>query len=78
MVARGEHHDGEGDQQGEDDQPGDVRDGPHGADSGTTTTTPAAFSTIDRGDQVPRTSVGKFDKKVIRRRYADGDIEVSG
>jgi len=25
---------------------------------------------------VPRTSVGKFDKKVIRARYADGDLDV--
>jgi fatty-acyl-CoA synthase len=28
-------------------------------------------------EQVPRTSVGKFDKKVIRKWYADGEIEVS-
>ena len=27
-------------------------------------------------DEVPRTSVGKFDKKVIRRRYADGALDV--
>jgi fatty-acyl-CoA synthase len=27
-------------------------------------------------DQVPRTSVGKFDKKVIRRRYADNAYDV--
>src|SRR4051794_16951659 len=27
-------------------------------------------------DQVPRTSVGKFDKKVIRKWYADHEIEV--
>jgi fatty-acyl-CoA synthase len=27
-------------------------------------------------DQVPRTSVGKFDKKVIRRWYADHEIDV--
>jgi len=27
-------------------------------------------------DQVPRTSVGKFDKKVIRMLYAKGEIEV--
>jgi fatty-acyl-CoA synthase len=26
--------------------------------------------------EVPKTSVGKFDKKVIRQRYADGDLEV--
>ncbi len=26
-------------------------------------------------DQVPRTSVGKFDKKVLRRHYADGDLD---
>jgi fatty-acyl-CoA synthase len=25
---------------------------------------------------VPKTSVGKFDKKVVRARYADGDLEV--
>ncbi len=28
-------------------------------------------------EAVPRTSVGKFDKKVIRKWYADGDLEVS-
>ena len=28
-------------------------------------------------DEVPKTSVGKFDKKVLRQRYADGDLEVS-
>jgi acyl-CoA synthetase (AMP-forming)/AMP-acid ligase II len=28
-------------------------------------------------DAVPRTSVGKFDKKVIRKWYADGDLDVS-
>ncbi|SCG67064.1 fatty-acyl-CoA synthase [Micromonospora rifamycinica] len=27
-------------------------------------------------DAVPKTSVGKFDKKVVRSRYADGDLEV--
>jgi fatty-acyl-CoA synthase len=27
-------------------------------------------------DEVPKTSVGKFDKKVLRARYADGDVEV--
>jgi len=27
-------------------------------------------------EEVPKTSVGKFDKKVIRRRYADGALEV--
>jgi fatty-acyl-CoA synthase len=26
---------------------------------------------------VPRTSVGKFDKKVLRRQYADGELEVT-
>jgi fatty-acyl-CoA synthase len=25
---------------------------------------------------VPKTSVGKFDKKVLRARYADGELEV--
>ncbi|MDQ2851756.1 MAG: long-chain fatty acid--CoA ligase [Actinomycetota bacterium] len=28
-------------------------------------------------DEVPKTSVGKFDKKVLRQRYADGELEVS-
>ncbi|MGI9157686.1 MAG: long-chain-fatty-acid--CoA ligase, partial [Marmoricola sp.] len=28
-------------------------------------------------EEVPRTSVGKFDKKVIRKWYADGEIDVS-
>ena len=28
-------------------------------------------------EAVPRTSVGKFDKKVIRRWYADGELDVS-
>jgi fatty-acyl-CoA synthase len=27
-------------------------------------------------DEVPKTSVGKFDKKVIRARYADGELKV--
>ncbi|WP_137122543.1 fatty acid--CoA ligase [Segeticoccus rhizosphaerae] len=27
-------------------------------------------------DEVPKTSVGKFDKKVLRRRYADGELTV--
>jgi len=27
-------------------------------------------------DEVPKTSVGKFDKKVIRSRYADGAFDV--
>jgi fatty-acyl-CoA synthase len=26
--------------------------------------------------EVPKTSVGKFDKKVIRQRYADGELDV--
>jgi fatty-acyl-CoA synthase len=26
--------------------------------------------------EVPKTSVGKFDKKVLRRQYADGELEV--
>ncbi|MGW3460622.1 AMP-binding enzyme, partial [Streptomyces olivaceoviridis] len=28
-------------------------------------------------EAVPKTSVGKFDKKVLRRRYADGALEVT-
>ncbi|MDI5971466.1 long-chain fatty acid--CoA ligase [Streptomyces sp. SL13] len=28
-------------------------------------------------ESVPKTSVGKFDKKVIRRQYADGDLDVT-
>ncbi|HWB37049.1 MAG TPA: fatty acid--CoA ligase, partial [Rugosimonospora sp.] len=27
-------------------------------------------------DAVPKTSVGKFDKKVVRARYAEGDLDV--
>ncbi|MDH4077732.1 MAG: fatty acid--CoA ligase, partial [Acidimicrobiia bacterium] len=27
-------------------------------------------------DEVPKTSVGKFDKKALRQRYADGGLEV--
>ena len=27
-------------------------------------------------DEVPKTSVGKFDKKVLRARHAKGEIEV--
>jgi fatty-acyl-CoA synthase len=26
--------------------------------------------------EVPKTSVGKFDKKVLRRRHADGELDV--
>ena len=26
--------------------------------------------------EIPKTSVGKFDKKVLRAQYADGDLEV--
>jgi acyl-CoA synthetase (AMP-forming)/AMP-acid ligase II len=35
---------------------------------------PEAFAFID---EVPKTSVGKFDKKVLRRRLADGDLVVT-
>ncbi|MFZ5872371.1 MAG: long-chain fatty acid--CoA ligase [Actinomycetota bacterium] len=28
-------------------------------------------------DEVPKTSVGKFDKKVLRRRYAEGELDVA-
>lgn len=34
---------------------------------------PDAWSFID---EVPRTSVGKFDKKVLRQNYADGELSV--
>ena len=27
-------------------------------------------------DEVPKTSVGKFDKKVLRQQYADGELDV--
>jgi fatty-acyl-CoA synthase len=27
--------------------------------------------------EVPKTSVGKFDKKVLRRQYADGELTVT-
>lgn len=26
---------------------------------------------------VPKTSVGKFDKKVIRRQYAEGELDIT-
>ena len=28
-------------------------------------------------DEVPKTSVGKFDKKVLRQRLAEGELEVN-
>jgi fatty-acyl-CoA synthase len=28
-------------------------------------------------EAVPKTSVGKFDKKVVRAQYADGALEIS-
>jgi fatty-acyl-CoA synthase len=28
-------------------------------------------------EEVPKTSVGKFDKKVLRKSYADGELEVT-
>jgi fatty-acyl-CoA synthase len=28
-------------------------------------------------DEVPKTTVGKFDKKVLRARYAEGNLEVT-
>ena len=28
-------------------------------------------------EEVPKTSVGKFDKKVLRRRYSDGELDVT-
>ena len=27
-------------------------------------------------DEVPKTSVGKFDKKTLRKRYAEGELSV--
>jgi fatty-acyl-CoA synthase len=36
---------------------------------------PDTFAFID---EVPKTSVGKFDKKVLRQRLADGELEISG
>jgi fatty-acyl-CoA synthase len=36
---------------------------------------PDAFAFID---EVPKTSVGKFDKKVLRSRLAEGELEVVG
>jgi fatty-acyl-CoA synthase len=27
-------------------------------------------------DSVPKTSVGKYDKKVLRARFADGELDV--
>ena len=34
---------------------------------------PSEFAFID---EVPKTSVGKFDKKVLRKQYADGELSV--
>ena len=34
---------------------------------------PTTFAFID---EIPKTSVGKFDKKVLRARLADGELEV--
>ena len=34
---------------------------------------PDAFAVVE---EVPKTSVGKYDKKVLRQRLADGDLEV--
>jgi fatty-acyl-CoA synthase len=28
-------------------------------------------------ESVPKTSVGKFDKKVLRKAYADGELDVT-
>jgi fatty-acyl-CoA synthase len=36
---------------------------------------PSEFAFID---EVPKTSVGKFDKKVLRRRLEEGELEVAG
>jgi fatty-acyl-CoA synthase len=36
---------------------------------------PETFAFID---EVPKTSVGKFDKKVLRKRLADGELEIAG
>jgi acyl-CoA synthetase (AMP-forming)/AMP-acid ligase II len=27
-------------------------------------------------DEVPKTSVGNFDRKVLRKQYADGELDV--
>ncbi|WP_405448267.1 long-chain fatty acid--CoA ligase [Streptomyces achromogenes] len=35
---------------------------------------PERWTTVE---SVPKTSVGKFDKKVLRRRYAEGELEVT-
>ena len=29
-------------------------------------------------DEIPKTSVGKMDKKAIRKRYADGNLSPTG
>jgi fatty-acyl-CoA synthase len=36
---------------------------------------PETFAFID---EVPKTSVGKFDKKVLRKRLQDGELEQVG
>jgi len=52
--------------------PAELRD--HLAKTVATWQLPDAWAFIEA---VPRTSVGKFDKKVIRRWYADGELDVS-
>jgi acyl-CoA synthetase (AMP-forming)/AMP-acid ligase II len=38
----------------------------------------AGARALDRSStEVPKTSVGKFDKKVLRARYAEGGMEVT-
>ncbi len=45
----------------------------HLADRVATWWLPERWSIVD---DIPKTSVGKFDKKVLRKRYADGELDV--
>jgi fatty-acyl-CoA synthase len=53
--------------------PGELRD--HLADRVAKWWIPESFAYID---EVPKTSVGKFDKKVLRKRLEEGDLEEKG
>jgi fatty-acyl-CoA synthase len=59
-------------EEGAETSPGELRD--HLASRVAKWWIPDAFAFID---EVPKTSVGKFDKKVLRSRLSDGELEVA-
>ena len=38
---------------------------------------PVSYTHLDVYKRQPKTSVGKFDKKVLRARYAEGGLDVT-